>query len=109
MKAFAIFANLAILMIPFIARGADASKGQAIFQEQCSICHKTGTNALGPDLKGIYSSKAGAVSGYNFSPAMKQAGTKGIVWNDENLDKFLENPQGLIPGTTMAYLGLSNK
>jgi cytochrome c len=110
MKALAIFPIVAAaLTLSVSAQGAaDASKGQAAFQQQCGICHKAGTNALGPDLKGIYGSKAGAVPGFHFSPAMKQAAEKGIVWNEENLNKFLKKPQGLIPGTSMAFLGMPN-
>ncbi|HEY2530805.1 MAG TPA: cytochrome c family protein [Xanthobacteraceae bacterium] len=88
----------------------DASKAQMPFQ-QCQVCHKVGPGAqsgIGPALNGIFGQKAGAVPGFNFSPAMKQAASKGLVWNAANLDKFLENPQGFLPGTAMTYLGLKD-
>ncbi|MGA7323971.1 MAG: cytochrome c family protein [Rhodomicrobium sp.] len=97
---------------PVSAQGAgDAAKGKTIFQQQCGICHQVGPNAhntIGPVLNGVYDAKPAAVPGFNFSPAMKEAAKKGIVWNDANLNKFLENPQGFIPGTTMPYAGLPN-
>jgi cytochrome c len=94
------------------AQGAgDAIKGQALFQQQCHVCHQVGPGAksiIGPELNGIFGQKAGAVPGYNFSPAMMQAASKGIVWDEASLDKYLENPQGFMPGTKMAFLGLKN-
>ncbi len=51
---------------------------------------------------------AGSRLGYNYSPAMKEAGAKGLVWNEENLNKFLENPKAMTPGTRMAFAGLKN-
>jgi cytochrome c2 len=89
----------------------DPAKGEALFKQQCHICHQVGPGAksgIGPVLNGIFGQKAGAVAGFSFSPAMMQAASKGIVWDETNLDKFLEHPQGLIPGTKMAYLGLKN-
>ena len=58
---------------------------------------------------GVYGSKAGTRAGYNFSPAMKEAGEKGLVWNDANLDKFLENPKSVVQGTKMVFPGLKNE
>lgn len=75
------------------------------------MCHQVGSeakSALGPELNDIFGQKAAAVSGFNFSPAMQQAASKGTTWDETNLDKFLENPQGLVPGTTRAFLGLKN-
>jgi len=39
---------------------------------------------------------------------MRGAGDKGLVWNDETLDKFLESPTKYIPGTRMGYAGVKN-
>ena len=63
----------------------------------------------GPAQNGVYGSKAGTRAGYNFSPAMKEAGGKGLVWNDANLDKYLENPKAIVPGTKMVFPGLKNE
>jgi cytochrome c len=40
---------------------------------------------------------------------MKEAGEKGLVWNDANLDKYLQNPKSLVPGTKMVFPGLKNE
>jgi cytochrome c len=39
---------------------------------------------------------------------MKKAGANGLVWNDETLDKFLQNPTKFIPGTRMTYAGIKS-
>jgi cytochrome c len=89
----------------------DAAHGEQLFK-QCKICHSIGANAkagVGPEQNGVYGSKAGSRAGYNFSAAMKEAGEKGLAWNDANLDKFLENPKALVPGTKMVFPGLKNE
>jgi len=32
-----------------------------------------------------------------------------VVWDEENLHKFLENPKKYIPGTKMAFAGIKAK
>jgi cytochrome c len=89
----------------------DAAHGEQVFK-QCKVCHSIGPNAksgVGPEQNGVYGSKAGSRAGYNFSPAMKDAGEKGLVWNDANLDKFLENPKSVVQGTKMVFPGLKNE
>src|SRR5436309_1368264 len=78
----------------------DSSAGQTVFATHCVACHSTqpGKNEVGPSLAGIVGSKSASVPGYDFSPAMKDA---NITWDDANLDKFLANPLGFVPGTKM--------
>lgn len=74
---------------------------------QCKICHSVekGNNGLGPSLAGVYGDKAAAVPGFDFSDAMKSS---GLTWNAANLDKYLENPQGTVPGTKMSFAGVKD-
>jgi cytochrome c len=76
------------------------SAGKTVFATRCAVCHSTepDENRTGPSLAGIVDSKSGTVPGFNFSPAMKNA---GVTWNDANLDKFLANPTGFIHGAMM--------
>lgn len=94
-------ASVIVGSLPLL-RPADAAAppGAADFASHCGGCHSTqaGKNGVGPSLAGIYGGTSGAVPGYTFSPAMKSA---NIVWNDQNLDKFLQNPAGLVHGTKM--------
>ena len=75
---------------------------------QCAICHNATKGAaakLGPNLFGVYGTKAGEVAGYAFSPALKGS---GLVWNEANLDKWLTSPMTMVPGTRMAFAGVSD-
>ena len=86
----------------------DAAKGEAVFK-QCKVCHAVGAGAkpgVGPVQNAVVGSKAGTRAGYNYSPGMKEAGEKGLVWTEENLDKYLENPRAMVPGTKMIFPGL---
>lgn len=88
----------------------DVAHGEVVFK-QCKICHAVGPNAkagVGPAQNGVVGSKAGSRAGYTYSPAMKEAGEKGIVWDEATLDKYLENPKAIVPGTKMAFAGLKN-
>lgn len=75
---------------------------------QCAVCHsdkKGQKSGFGPNLFGIVGTKAGAVPGYAFSPAMTAS---GVQWNRENLDAFLLSPQSKIPGTKMSFSGVKD-
>ncbi len=88
----------------------DPVHGEAVFK-QCKICHAVGPAArsgVGPAQNNLIGAAAGSRPGYNYSPAMKEAGAKGLAWTPENLGKFLENPKALVPGTKMVFPGLKN-
>jgi cytochrome c len=96
------YALLALMLSGSTANAAgDAKAGQAVFT-RCAACHSTspGVNKIGPSLAGIVGSQSGAVPGFHFSSAMKNA---KITWDEATLDKFLQNPNGLIRGTAMFF------
>src|SRR5262249_30185212 len=86
------------------AGAGDAAAGRLVYRK-CQACHSmdAGKNLLGPSLAGIMGRKAGAESGYGYSPAMKQS---GLVWDANTLDAYLADPQKLIPGNKMPFPGL---
>ncbi len=89
----------------------DAENGQDLFR-QCRACHQVGAgakNLVGPHLNGIVGRKGGSVDGFSYSDANKKAGAGGLVWTDENLAKYIENPLEFMPGTKMAYAGMKDK
>jgi cytochrome c len=77
----------------------DAVRGEKLYQD-CHNCHSIEKNGLGPLHKGVVGRVAGTVPNYEYSDALKKA---GIVWTENNLDKWLTDPQGLVPGTKMFY------
>ena len=91
-----------------LSQAGDIS-GQQAFNNACRTCHmvREGDNRLGPNLHKIVGRKAGTQPDYaRFSSAMKEA---GFVWNEENLDRFIANPDEVVPGNSMKpYGGLSS-
>jgi cytochrome c len=84
---------------------ATVEKGEASARK-CAACHTFGKgepNKVGPNLYGIVGRDRASVPGFNYSAAMK---AKGGKWTIEELNAFLINPKGAVPGTTMAFAGL---
>jgi cytochrome c len=96
------YALLALPLSGSTANAAgDAKAGEAVFS-RCAACHSTspGVNKIGPSLAGIVGSQSGAVPGFHFSSGMKNA---KVTWDEASLDKFLQNPNGLVHGTSMFF------
>ena len=89
------------------AWAADATAGQAVFKSQCSICHSVqpGRNMIGPSLAGVVGRKAGQEPGFHYSAANKASGE---TWDAATLDRYLTNPQAVVPHTLMTYGGLKD-
>lgn len=98
--------------VSFDAAAGQAAKARAATPPpatfaRCAVCHnadKGAADKLGPNLWGVYGIKAG-VGKFAFSPAMKAS---GIKWTDANLDKWIAKPAALIPGSRMAFPGVSD-
>jgi cytochrome c len=98
-----------LLLTGFVtsADAADPAAGKAVFSNVCSICHspQSGKNGIGPSLFGVVGRKTGSVSGFHYSPANQNA---NITWDAATLDRYLQSPRTVIPGTTMTYAGLKD-
>ena len=90
-----------LLQTASVEKGAAAAK-------KCAACHtfeKGGPNRVGPNLFGVLNEKKGeGKAGFNFSAAMK---AKGGTWTYDDLNKFLANPKGYVPGTAMGFAGIT--
>ena len=94
--------------LPQVSQGTEDVSGQQAFNNACRTCHmvKEGDNRLGPNLYRVVGRKAGSLPDYGFSSAMKEA---GFVWDEEKLDRFIANPDEVVPGNSMKpYGGLSS-
>jgi len=94
--------------LPQASRGAEDVSGQQAFNNACRTCHmvREGDNRLGPNLHKVVGRKAGSLPDYAFSGAMKEA---GFVWDEDKLDRFIANPDEVVPGNSMKpYGGLAS-
>jgi glucose/arabinose dehydrogenase/cytochrome c2 len=100
MLRFGLLAVMALLTsMPARAAGGDASHGGQLFNAQCQLCHNAdGNGGQGPALGGVVGRKAGNTS-FGYTQALRNA---RLAWNEATLDRFLANPQALVPGTAMA-------
>jgi cytochrome c len=92
------------------AQEPNAEEGAEVFKK-CRACHDIGPDAknkVGPVLNDVVDRKAGTIEGFSYSEANKAAGAKGLVWTDDVLFKYLENPLTFMPGTKMAFAGLKD-
>lgn len=90
------------------AAAGDAEEGEKVFR-RCKACHslEPGQHRVGPSLAGVFGREAGAAEGFDrYSEAMKNA---DLVWNEENLDHYLANPNEFIPGNKMVFPGLGDE
>ena len=100
---------LALILTSVSTARADPVRGERVFQ-RCYACHSVvaGEDKLpGPNLSCVLGRRAGTVPGFEFSPAMIEAGAaRGLVWTRAALDAFLADPQRVVPGTAMGPSGL---
>jgi cytochrome c2 len=96
--AAALLSGSLSVWAPVAASAADPSKGNDVFQDRCSMCHLDEGQGQGPNLKGVVGRKAGALPGFAFTSAMTGS---NLVWTPANLDRLLQGPAKLVPGTTM--------
>jgi cytochrome c len=102
-----LIASAIVVGLAASARAQDVAAGEKDFLV-CRACHQVGPGAkiaVGPVLNGVVGRKAGTFPGYAYSPANKES---GIVWTPEELDKYLTNPQAVVPHTKMIFPGLKD-
>jgi cytochrome c len=107
MKRLAVLAACAaFLALPARAEG-DAAKGETAFKK-CAACHAPDatTKKVGPPLGGVVGRKPASIEGFNYSDAMKAFAESGAVWDEANLDKYIEKPKEFIPKNKMAFAGV---
>lgn len=75
----------------------------------CYYCHslQPEIHLTGPSLSDMWGKKVGQAKGFKlYSQALKE---KSFEWNDTTIRQWLENPHGLVSGTTMTFEGMKDK
>lgn len=81
--------------------------GKKFFDAECRRCHAIDATdkSYGPPLEGVIGRRAGSFEGYPYSDALKGA---GIHWTEAALRAWMADNQGLIPGTKMRHVGITD-
>ncbi|GMM61884.1 c-type cytochrome [Novosphingobium pituita] len=91
------------------AHAAPAAPAAPATWARCAACHdasKGGPNKIGPNLYGVVGKKAGThAAGFKYSDGLKKS---ALTWNAATLDKWIENPRALVPGTMMSFPGIKD-
>jgi cytochrome c len=74
--------------------------GKTLFEKRCGGCHGIDGDHEGPRLKGVVGRRAGSVSTFEYSKAMQEA---KFTWDAKSLEKWLTDPDSVVPGTEMSF------
>ena len=74
--------------------------GKELFDRRCGGCHALDRDKEGPRLGGVYGRAAGVVTSFQYSGPLQKS---TLAWTDETLDKWLADPEKLVPDSDMAF------
>jgi cytochrome c len=86
-------------MTPLTGEG-DPVHGKEVFQKRCTGCHSMTEDREGPRLQRIFGRVSGNVAGFAYSDTLKKA---HIVWDRVSLERWLTDPDSLVPGNNMSF------
>jgi len=99
-SVFAIAAPLSVALLSSSAGANDVGKGRSLFDRRCTGCHRLDDIRSGPRLRGVVGRAAGSDAGFPYSDALKAS---RLTWSDATLDRWLANPDALVPDNDMAF------
>jgi len=100
LAALLVFPSLGRASVSAAAAPGDADRGKALFEKRCTGCHSLDQDKEGPHLRNVYGRKAGKAPNFPYSTALKSA---QITWDDASLERWLTNPDAVVPDTDMAF------
>jgi cytochrome c len=93
-------ALVSFLALPRLAKAQNSDHGKELFEKRCSGCHALDKDKEGPRLRGVYGRMSGAVTSFQYSEALK---TARVTWDATSIDKWLADPEKLVPNSDMAF------
>ncbi len=103
MHPVATRAALMLLLLPAsaaLAGSGDAARGKQAYEARCGGCHSEVADRIGPRHAGVVGRRAGSVAGFAYSDALVRS---GLTWNAQSLDRWLADPEAVVPGQRMGY------
>ena len=82
------------------ANAGDPIRGKDLFEKRCGGCHSLDADKEGPRLRNVYGRKAGSISSFKYSDALKGA---QFTWDQNSLDRWLTNTESVIPDNDMDF------
>jgi cytochrome c len=86
------------LVMSASVNAGNPERGETLFETRCGACHAIEENGAGPKQKGLFGCVAGTQPAYEYSTALAAS---GLVWDEQTLNRWLENPSALVPGNKM--------
>ena len=110
MKAFFAAALLVLFAAAAHPPSGDPARGKRAFAK-CVACHalEAGESTpAGPTLHNVVGRRIAAERDFNYSPALRRFGRGHPRWTPELIDRFLADPEGVVPGTEMGLTGIDD-
>jgi len=96
----AILIGLALLATRRSPTAQAQPAGTSLFNRRCGGCHALDRDKEGPRLGDVYGRVSGSVDSFQYSEALKKF---KITWDADSLDKWLTDPEKLVPNNDMAF------
>lgn len=100
-----------LFLVPAVASAQASPAAGAQLYRHCVACHALEpgrSTPAGPSLAGIVGRPVASLRGFNYSPALRRFAARNRCWTPALLDRFLADPESLVPGTEMGFLGLGD-
>ena len=78
----------------------DPTRGKELFAKRCGGCHSLDSDKEGPHLRGVLGRRAGSLSTFRYSDALKSA---SFTWDAASLDRWLTNTESVVPDNDMDF------
>ncbi|MBF0590164.1 MAG: c-type cytochrome [Magnetococcales bacterium] len=83
----------------------DPIRGARLTKSGCGVCHDTSAERIikvGPPLWGSYGQTVASDPDFNnYTRHLKKRGAEGMTWNETTLDAWIDDPNALVPKTSM--------
>ena len=102
-KWAALCATAVIVLAAIVALAQSptpAKQGRDMFEKRCTGCHDLDKIKVGPPLRHVFSHRSGEDPQFPYSEALKKA---QIPWDAVNLDRWLLDPDAVVPDNDMTF------